>query len=260
MIESHSLENIKQRLSLEFQEKFYRSSDRTYLNQRSPGELQNMLGNIPSIDSLGTNMNRSVGEESNVKLVGILFSHPASMLAQKEIINNLPHFHLRSGDAIDFFCIGYGASWPPDHFSDQKSVVTIDGTDWMFSEKAFSSVIDELEMESKWRYSGETELLLISADNSVGSIFLDFDKAIVCNLEAMAKDKAFSSVRAFFADLFRYAKDNGAASGIWEASDIWGYSIAKTSLKEAVLSLLPMNLKESYNKAKHYAVRNISEL
>jgi hypothetical protein len=40
-----------------------------------------------------------------------------------------------------------------------------DGTviPWAFSQKVYSSFIDELEHASKWRYSGETELIILNA-------------------------------------------------------------------------------------------------
>lgn len=200
-----------------------------------------------------------VEENRNSKLIGILFSHPATALAQSEIINHLPHFHVRSGDAVDFFCVGYGAYWPPEHFVDQNPVANIQGVDWLFSDQAFSNVIDELESETRWKYSGETELLLVSAvKERSGRVILDYESAIVCNLEAMARDKAFTSVRAFFTALFRYAKDHSASNSAWGLSDDRGIAVGKSALKEAVLSLLPISLKESYKKAEHYVVRDIA--
>jgi hypothetical protein len=74
----------------------------------------------------------------------------------------------------------------------------------------------------------------------------------------MAADKAFSSVRAFFEGIFRFAKVNSTNDPAWALSDQQGGKIAASALRDAIFSLLPNNLKESYNKAKHYAVRNIA--
>jgi len=200
-----------------------------------------------------------IKEERNSKLVGILFCHPESKMAKEEIIGYLPYFHLRSGEAVDFFCVGYGAYWPKDHYADQKSVVKIKETDWLFSEQAFSDVIDDLELNSQWKYSGETDLILVSAEKSVeGKTQLNFKTAIVCNLEAMEKDKAFSSVRSFFTDLFRSAKKFSDQNEAWALSDAQGVNVAKNTIKGAVLSILPINLRENYKKAEHYAVKNIA--
>lgn len=198
-------------------------------------------------------------EERNSKLVGVLLCHPQSPLAKAEILGHLPFFHVRSGEAIDFFCAGYGAYWPPEHHTDKEVVARINGDEWLFSNDAFLEVITELEQESKWEYSGETELLLIPTSLSdAGEPVLQYDSAIVCNLEAMAKDKAFTSVRAFFDGIFRHAKTQSASSSAWEFSDKKGVEVAEGVLKSFILSLLPRQLRKGYIQASHYAIRNLA--
>lgn len=253
MIESHTLASIIEKLDSELPRKI-----------RALKNIEPTLSTMGYVTTLDThqplkNQTIEIELERKSKLVGLLFSHPESKLAQEEIIKHLPHFHLRSGNAVDFFCIGYGAFWPPNHHLNTKNVVTIEGVDWLFSEEAFSNVIDELQQESKWEYSGETDLILVSAvKDQSGNTYLDFDNAIVCNLEGMSKDNAFTSVRSFFTGLFKYAKSHSASDPTWGLSDAQGATIAKSALKDAVLSLLPASLKDSYKKAEHYAVRNIS--
>lgn len=200
-----------------------------------------------------------VQEERNSKLIGILLAHPQSTISKNEIIGHLNYFHYRSGEAIDFFCVGYGAYWPESHYPDQNTLTKIDGVDWLFSEKAFTNVIYELEAETKWQYSGETELLLISVRKEEnGKTTMDYSSAIVCNLEAMQKDHAFSSVRSFFEGIFRFARINSCSDETWGLSDQHGLKVGESAIKDAVLSLLPNNLKSLYKKAEHYAVRNIA--
>ncbi|MGX9417636.1 hypothetical protein ACWU4D_09815 [Vibrio sp. WJH972] len=200
-----------------------------------------------------------VEESRSSKLIGILFAHPNSPLAKSEIVDHLNQFHYRSGEAVDFFCVGYGAYWPENYQPDTRKATSIDGTEWLFSDAAFSQVIDEVEELTKWQYSGETELLLLSAiKDDTGEAKLDFGSAIVCNLEAMSKDQAFTSVRAFFEGIFRFAKKNSCSNPAWGLSDAAGLDIAGSSIKQAVLSLLPSNLKDSYKKAEHYVIRNIA--
>jgi hypothetical protein len=199
-----------------------------------------------------------VEETRDSKLIGILFAHPHAPLAKSEIVNHLNQFHYRSGEAVDFFCVGYGAYWPENYKPDVQQIINIDGTDWLFSDSAFSQVINEIEELTSWQYSGETELLLLAAvKNEIGEIHLNFDSSIVCNLEAMHKDQAFTSVRAFFEGIFRFAKKSSCSDPAWALSDAAGLRIARSALKDAVLSLLPKNLKESYKKAEHYAVKSI---
>lgn len=201
-----------------------------------------------------------VHETRNSKLVGIQFCHPKSSLAKAEIIGHLSHFHLRSGEAVDFFCVGYGAYWPAEHFADQTPVAKIDGVDWLFSDSAFSSAIDEFEKETNWKYSGETELLLVTArKEGNGSATLDYETAIVCNLEAMAQDKAFSSVRSFFSKIFHFAKSYTQNDPTWGLSDKKGIVVGKSALKDAILSVLPKSLSDAYQRGEHYTIRSLAK-
>lgn len=199
-----------------------------------------------------------VTEQQNSKLIGILFCHPQSRLAKEEILGHLPFFHLRSGGAIDFFCAGYGAYWPPEHHTDQEVAARINAEEWLFSNNAFLQVIKELESESQWRYSGETELLLLPTAPNSNRTPLRFESAIVCNLEAMSKDEAFTSVRSFFNKIFKYAEDRTATDPTWGFSDSQGLEVAGDLLKSTILSLLPSKVKAAYKQASHYAVRNIA--
>ncbi len=253
MYDAHSLKSISEKMSSVLPRKIC-------YNIKEP-VICSTLGYMttPDMDLPTKYQTIKIEEENNSKLIGILFSHPKTTLAKSEIIDHLAQFHVRSGEAVDFFCVGYGAYWPPEHFADQRPVVTIEGVDWLFSEQAFSNIIDDLENNSKWLYSGETELILVAAvKKKTGIIEIDYSNAIVCNLEAMSKDKAFTSVRAFFEGLFKYAKKNSRNNPAWGYSDKAGMGIAKSAIKDAILSLLPKNLKENYSKASHYAIRDIS--
>jgi hypothetical protein len=185
--------------------------------------------------------------------------HPQATLAKSEIIGHLPFFHVRSGEAIDFFCAGYGAYWPPEDHVDREVITKIEGKDWLFSNEAFNQVIEELEEESSWTYSGETELILLPAYlDSNGEPNFDYTSSIVCNLEAMNKDEAFTSVRAFFDNIFKYAKRQSSTNPTWDFSDKRGMKVAEGVLKEFIVSLLPKPLRAGYSKASHYAIKNIA--
>jgi hypothetical protein len=198
-------------------------------------------------------------EERHSKLIGILFCHPKSPLGKAEIVEHLPHFHHRSGDSIDFYCVGYVAYWPPEHHADQQPVACIEGIKWLFSEHAFNRVINEVESETSWQYSGETELILLNArKNKAGLTYLDYNSAIVCNLESMSRDKAFSSVRAFFSDVFRFAAKSWDLNPAWELSDNSGLKQGRLGLKEAILSILPKVVSDTYIRSKHFAIKSLN--
>jgi len=257
MLEAISLKSIKSKLSTELPEEIIVATRVPIRDESDRG----VIGFMTSIDMNQPLRYQTVKttKQRNVKLIGILLCHPESPLGKNEILSHLSHFHIRSGEAVDFFCAGYGAFWPDNHHIDQKVVAKVEGTEWLFSDVAFSEVIDQLEVESKWRYSGETELLLVAVKKSqTGELLFSYDTAITCNLEQMEKDKAFTSVRAFFNDIFRFAKTNLSKDPSWAFSDAQGIKQGKGVLKEAVLSVIPSSLRDGYKKTRHYAVKNIS--
>ncbi len=193
------------------------------------------------------------------KLVALLFCHPGAALTRSEIIPNLDHFHLRSGLAMDGYCMGYGADWPADHYVNRSVVADVGGQTWLFSEQAFCDAIAALEAQTRWRYSGECELILLTAVASPGMpVRLGYESAIVCNLEAMLADRAISSVRAFLGVIFAFANSAICDDATWRLSDAQGLKVAGSFLKDSVLGLLPKALAEGYRKAEHLAIKDIS--
>ncbi|SFO98075.1 hypothetical protein SAMN05216601_10458 [Ectopseudomonas composti] len=188
-------------------------------------------------------------------LVAVLFCNPNSQFCKSEILESLSYFHHRSKEHIDIFCCGYGAYWPQNKYPDLKVVTNIDGADWSYSDNSFVAALEDFEGKTKWRYSGENELLLLDVSPSSDPDELNINSALVCNLEQMKKDEAFTSVRALFESIIRYAaNDKGSA---WDFSDQKGMEVASSFLKDAFLGLLPKSLQSSYRKAESYAVKQI---
>lgn len=223
-------------------------------------ELEVKIGLFRPFDAARAPRYRTVSETETLHscLVGVLFCPPDGPLAKNEIIPHLNYFHHRSGEAVDFFCVGYGAYWPPGKFKDQKDVIAIDGVKWMYSDQAYTGTVAEFESCTTWEETGEACLLLLVArKSSRGNVSLDFRTAIVCNLEQMAKANAITSVRAFFNTVFGYAKRSGRST--LALSDKQGAKIAKGVLKDAIVSLLPKSVGDKLQAAEHFAVRDISK-
>ena len=207
----------------------------------------------PAAERAAANINSKTKKHS---LVAVLFCNPKTEFCKKEILESLSYLHHRSGKAINIFCCGYGAYWASDKYPDLEPVTKINGTDWLYSDNAFVSVITEFEEKTEWKYSGENELILLDVCPSSDENSLNINNAIVCNLEKMKKDEAFSSVRALFEKLIRYCATSEAADA-WTFSDTQGLDIAKSFLKNTVLSFLPKHLQSSYNTAESYVVKKI---
>jgi len=189
-------------------------------------------------------------------LVAILFCNPSTAFCKSEILGSLSYFHHRSKQAINIFCCGYGAYWPEEKYPDLVPAVKIDGEQWYYSDNALVAVLEEFEKKTKWKFSGENELLLLDVSPSANSAELKINNALVCNLEQMKRDKAFTSVRSFFEGLIRYCTSSEYADA-FAFSDKQGLNIAKNALKDCILGLLPKSVQSSYRKAESFAIRKI---
>ncbi|WP_351079233.1 hypothetical protein [Shewanella sp. CAL98-MNA-CIBAN-0140] len=210
-----------------------------------------------SVDPVTSNAMQEIN--SKIKkhtLVAILFCNPNTDFCKKEILASLSYLHHRSKEHINIFCCGYGAYWPEHKYPDLNVVTSISGTDWCYSDNSFVEAIEAFENTTKWKYSGENELLLLDASPSSDVSNLNINNAIVCNLERMKSDKAFSSVRSLLEDVIRYASSTSATDA-WEFSDKKGGELAVDLLKNTMLSFLPKQFQTSYKKAESYAVKKI---
>jgi hypothetical protein len=117
------------------------------------------------------------------KLVGILFCFPDSKFGKEEILPFLGYFNLRTAEIVDVYCAGYGIGHKPDSYPDGRIIPSVAGENWWFDETTFNAIRQELEEKSKWNYSGETDLILLTAKRSLSSEdCLSFSHSLACNL------------------------------------------------------------------------------
>ena len=133
--------------------------------------------------------------------IGILITRP-ELPTGKDILNSLEYYHFRTGKSVNFYLPGYGAYWNSD-YPDSKVVTTIDKVNWLFSNQMFALFIEDLEKNSKWQYSGESELLLVDLKEGT----LSYEKMMQFYLDKMIRDGVIYSVNQCFEDLFRNCKD-----------------------------------------------------
>ena len=194
------------------------------------------------------------------KLVGLLFCMPASKPGKDEILPNLDYFHHRSALFVDFFCIGYGTELGADAGRNgSQPVAVVDNAEWRFTPSEFNACRAEIEGHTKWRFSGETDLLLaVARKPKNGSATLDYSSVIACNLEEMIRDNAIPSVRGFFEKIFQFGEQYKGADPVWKLSDQFGLTSGGKLLEESVLSLLPEVVKKQYKATKHLAITDVS--
>lgn len=140
------------------------------------------------------------------RLIGILFAPPKTEIGDTEILRGLDYFHYRSGNNIDFFCVGYVGE---NHPAAKSLDIEVGGRTWWFSNKIFNDTRRQFEKEISWRYSGEADLILAVAefDPAKGDVKLNFTNCIVFDLDKMKRDNAILSVRRLFEELFRFSEE-----------------------------------------------------
>lgn len=215
---------------------------------------------LPGMGGVTSFKNVRVTTHKLSKLVGIIFCLPETTLAKEEILPFVDYLNQRSGDLVDFFFAGYGTGWPPEYHVDQKVVATVDGVPWLFSAKAFDELRRDLATHTNWTFSGETDLVLLTAQYSAqGQAPISFSPSHACNLEQMAKDQAFTSPRAYLEAIAGLADKYKGNDPISYLSDQYGLKVGKDFLENALLSLVPDAVKDAWNAGKHHAIRDVSK-
>lgn len=182
--------------------------------------------------------------------IGILITRP-DLQTGNSILKSLNYFHHLTGNNINFYLPGYGAYWSGDRYPNMNNVARINGVDWSFSYKAFVDFIAALEEVSRWKYSGESELLLIPYHDEM----LDFSGVAVFHLDAMMNDGTISSVSSFITGLSRCVKSDNSVTSITTSGAV--KCVSKTVIDE-IMDKLPTYISKSLSRGKHYLCRDFS--
>ena len=186
----------------------------------------------------------------------LLFAPTFSKVAKEGVVPRLAYLNHRSGDAIDFYCAGYGGYWHKDIIPDMEEIGEVryeGGTviPWAFSQSAFASFVDELESISSWRYSGETELLVFNALTS-------FEDCLVLEVDRMIKDNAIGRSSDLFESLIQYARSSAGRASAYQFSDGKAPSIFGKAVLD-VISEGPKALGKTWKSGRHFAVKSIAK-
>ena len=201
----------------------------------------------------------SKGLKKDLALIGILFARPSDPFARENIIPELDYFNSRSAEHIDLFCVGYSKKPRNPKLKGSEPVVRIKNVPWWFDNDIFNNVRQQIEEESRWEYSGQTELLLANARSTFEGTEIDYSSAIPCKLEEMEKDKAIKNVREFFENVIRYAEDQDPENPAAKLSDKFGKKIAMSVIKKVILTILLRSLASEYDRARPFVLTDFSK-
>jgi hypothetical protein len=189
-----------------------------------------------------------------IRLTGLLFARPENKLAREEILSSLSYFDERSGDHVNVYCPGYSKSGAG------TVIAEVSGVKWTFSVPRFNEIRKQLESQTKWRYSGGVDLILLNARTGSESDkeVLDFSSVVSVNFEKLKQEKAIDSVQKFFEQIFQYAERCNGTDPAWGVSDRFGGKLAGSAFKQLILSLLPKPIRKQIEQAFNFAVTDIS--
>jgi len=186
----------------------------------------------------------------------ILLAPKFSKLGFENIVLRFGYLDYRTGEDIHFYCAGYGGYWSKKSVPDMVDIGVgkyVGGTEipWAFSQKLFATFVDELEKETSWKYSGDSEIIIL--DPKVG-----FSGCIIFKLDTMIKDGIINNPGELFEALIQHARNH---RGVNKFSLKGIERISGEETVKAVLALLPKpfeNLWNVWKKGKHYTLVNIS--
>ena len=181
-----------------------------------------------------TRLSRILSLENPVRPVAIIFGRPHCKVIKDDISPNLGEYHLRSSDFLEIFCVGF--------IGGDEEFRPVDS----FDAHAFLRATDSFEDRSKWRYSGETDLLLLNAywHPQRKSAVLDFTTVVCVTLERALDRGVIQSVPAFIHDLLMYAKVYKGENLPFDYSDKMAIRNLGSILRHIFFAILPPPLKD----------------
>lgn len=174
---------------------------------------------------------RQEREIDSREIVVFLFVRPTKA-SDQEIINEFEYIHYNSGKYCSVYAIGYANDPDKATNPEYRPVTEVSENRWWFSTKAFVEFKTKLEQQIKWRYSGESEILILQ-NNPGKSKVLDFSNYVSININSGLRKGYLDSFQVFMESLIRSARSEVTAK---EA--IRGVRKGKLSIKDAALSAI----------------------
>lgn len=194
------------------------------------------------------------------KMLAILFVRPENKLAKSDILPNLSHFNSYSGIDIDFYCPGYSIELDDKRVRKLEGVPKIDNIEWGYSDDLFVDFIGAFQKMTRWRYSGQSDLLLSNYTVVSDKAIINYNGVINFNLENAIACGAIDSVEKFLTKVTNFAKDefkNDPTFKFWTSIN---FELGKKSLLQIILSFIPENFRNEPQKYSQFIHEDINPL
>lgn len=167
----------------------------------------------------------------NQEIVVLLFVKPTSQDAV-DIIREFEYIHYNSSKYCSIYAIGYSNDFQKQSDTHYRKIYEILNSDWYFSSKAFVEFKDNLEKRIKWKYSGETEILVLQ-NNPGKHDPLNFTNYIAIDVNKGLKEGYIDSFQRFMESLVRSAK-----SSVTAKEAMFEIRKSRVSVKEIILGAI----------------------
>ncbi|MFQ7293314.1 MAG: hypothetical protein ACLRQ0_13975 [Monoglobales bacterium] len=167
----------------------------------------------------------------NLEIVVFLFVKPSTQEAN-DIIREFEYIHFNSANYCSIYAIGYSNDPQKNTDKTYRKITEIIGSDWYFSYSEFVDFKDKLEHRIKWRYSGETEILILQ-NNPDGRDPLNFSNYVAININNGLREGYLDSFQVFMESLVRSAKSKVTAK---EA--VFDLRKRRISIKEIIMQTI----------------------
>ncbi|MBY5868526.1 hypothetical protein [Rhizobium leguminosarum] len=210
-----------------------------------------VIENFADFEAKISKAQASFGHET--KLVAILFMREGQEITDKMIRPSLKYFDLRSGKDMHFILPGWSKRIPG------RGADTTD-SGWVFRESHFIKACDVISDATEWRYSGGTDLLLLTTRRmSTERAVIDFSGAINIPLHVLKEKRLVESPELVLERVIRFAKNYNGDDPISSFS----LQEARVSLAEGILSFLvgflAKDARSNLDYARQFLIRDISK-
>lgn len=167
----------------------------------------------------------------NQEIVVLLFVKPTNQDAV-DIIQEFEYIHYNSSKYCSIYAVGYSNDFQKQSDTHYRKVCEILNSDWYFSSKAFVEFKDNLEKRIKWKYSGETEILVLQ-NNPGKHDPLNFINYVAIDVNKGLKEGYIDSFQRFMESLVRSAK-----SSVTAKEAMFEIRKSRVSVKEIILGAI----------------------
>lgn len=207
---------------------------------KSWADLEETVGTRFDDLALGQNVRR---------LVAIIVGSDGSKLMQDTIVKRINELHFRSGDAIDFYVLGWTWKSSTQNFPKGGPDPSTTKVEVEFLPQKFSQSIDALHQRLNWRYSGEVDLILMDAVQDSKGVMLDDRYAIAVNLTQRSADGTIMSINTLIESIIEFSKSSVAQYPIQEYARQRLISVGLSGITEAVTSFSPKGIQRLVKNA-----------